>query len=369
MWELAIKGVPHFSAPEALRDMFLYDQERELARRALGNKMLADEYVCTDLPPYTNVGSQVTRPPSEIEFWEREENVNWSKRVPAVSIIGACEFAYGQLERISNPDGTLVSISPHTVPQFDSRHAWAGPSSINYVRLFNYSVPGQSWKEVVVDDELIVDWCEAQPSTTIIQLGLWDILCGHMSWNNDAGASEFALYVTEQMQNFILRAQELSRERGLQPFSPWYRQHKWLFLNIPPWFKYHEGIQYRDMITPTVWTALRKNVYNAIRGHRATLWERFHCVPLSPRMDSSQVDTDEQGYLLSPDSSLRYVSCVFSVVGRLMCDNWRCSIDMSVCKQRNSLFVPGQGGCGQYHTWYYLPGQRPIGQFRPGNRA
>ncbi|CAL4119794.1 unnamed protein product [Meganyctiphanes norvegica] len=328
---------------------------KDAAFRALGVEQVSRDYVCVDLPPFT--GSDVRKPPSFMEFWGREKDVCRDRRVPAVAFIGADEFARGQLGRLSNMDETLISISPHVVPNFDPRVPLFRENLQAFVRLHNFSLPGQSWHEVVADDDLIESWCGAQPRVTVLQLGLWDIVCGHMSWNADAPATFFAHYVRVQLREFVARAKDISVAKGLDPFDPWFTDHTFIFINLPPWFQYTEALEQPDTIRVEEWEPLRRNVYRAIRSIANLLWFEFHLVVLSPPMAGRPLCLNPETFLLQGDSTLRYVSLVMATVARILCRRFCCRRDLNAMNSRSAIVLPGELDCGPLRTWYFRPGE------------
>ena len=246
---------------------------------------------------------------------------------------GGREFGENQLETFCNKEQNLVSVSPHMCARFRMEGPLGpgklcGPFQANFCPIINRSYPGQSFQEVVVasGEEYVSEWCTAKPDVTIVGLGLWDIILGHVAWTPECvKPGVYGTYYLYMLKLFLDKAKAFCTQNRID-FEAWFCKHTFVCLSIPAWFDLTPALVGEGTISVKTWDKLRRVCFRDMYPLQPHLWQDFRAIYLCPDMPSTHLRTTGISYLLGPSYSKKYISQVLAVAAKLLCARPKCRV-------------------------------------------
>ena len=285
-----------------------------------------------DLPPV--VYPSPPRPPNGQGVVSLERTINPASQMPSLYVLGGCEFGENQLASFCNKEQNLVSISPHMVCRYKmdgplGPGKLCGPFQANFCPIMNRSYPGQSFHEVVVvsGEDYVKEWCTAKPDVTIVGLGLWDIILGHVVWTPECvKKGVYGDYYLSMLTLFLDKAKTFCTQNRID-FEAWFVGHTFVCLAIPAWFELTPDLASREgTISVKTWEKLRRVCFRDMYPLQNHLWHNFRAIYLCPDMPATHLRTTGVSYLLGPSYSKKYVSQVLAVAAKILCARAKCRV-------------------------------------------
>ena len=348
-------------------DLFYGDVARDVV-----NELTDKTIRWVDLPPYPL--PQPSRPPKGAEVLEVEKVISSDKRMKLVYFLGGCEMAGNQLDPFMNGEKNLLSIGPHAINRYAMEGPLGpglfGPMTGEFVRVINKSVVGQSWHEVSVAsvDRYVADWCEARPSVTVVSLGFWDMVMGHMAWTPEcATQGVFGSYYTAQLNAFLLHAKRYCFTNRIN-FDAWYVDHSFIFISVPVWARLRPEMVSKYTISVKTFTTLRRVCFRDMYPLEATLWRDYRGFVFNPKVPVDQLHANNCFYTLGPKYSRLYIAQILSVVAKFVCVRPACRLptehlflkdhmlDRPSKIRARKKFLSQVVQCGPYFAWFVPQG-------------
>ena len=355
---------PPVSLHELHLDDLFFEQQASVTAHAAARQGIR----WVDLPP--RVLPEPARPPIGEDVLGVEAIVSPDKRIPVVYIVGSCEFSEWQLDPFLNADNSLLSVAPHSVNRYlmegPISHGLFGPVSCDFVRVVNKSVAGQSWHEISVAavDQYVADWCDASPSVTVLALGVFDAIMGHVAWTAEAvRPGIYGEYVLQHLELFLTRARMYCYRHRVD-FEAWMVQHHFLLLSVPAWATLSEDMVSKDTVSVATWKALRPLLFRDMYKLESLLWAKYNAIVYCPWLPLEVLGGDGVFYRLGRRYSRLYVAQVLNVVAEVVCVRPACKLPHD-SKAMKALLADRPSGdalrdevlaklpvCGPYFAWF-----------------
>ena len=322
---------------EVEEDLY-FDQQAKLIAKELARPSL----LWVDLPP--NVHPVPERPPDGEGVFAVESIVSPDKRMPLVYLLGADEMACDQLVPFLNEDKNLLTIAPHVVNRYQAGGPISndifGPVSAGFVKVINDSNIGQSWHEVsvVCADEYVRRWCDAEPKITVLCLGFWDIVMGHVAWTPESVSSGvYGRYFLYHLDLFLSRAREYCRSIR-KDFDAWMVHHRFLILQVPNWAQLTPDLETPYTVSINTWKRMRRVSYKDMYELESLLWVKYKAILYCPQIPLGSFGQQEQHFRLGEKLSRVYVAQVLAKVAKMVCARPCCWLPSDFAGMKDVLY-------------------------------
>ena len=335
--------------------LHLADLQMEARAAEVAVDLQDDKIRWIDLPPV--LLPSPPHPPTDPLIAQAEAQVSNDKSLPKIFLMAGDEFSGDRAKSFLSKDCSLLEIGPHVVSRYKIGGPISpglfGPVSANFVSLTNLSEIGQSWYEVAIArvDHYVEAWCSAQPSVTVLGLGLWDLILGRIGWTPQCASNGvFSAYILEHLNMFIESARRFSRRQSVD-FEAWYARHRFIMLSLPTWFCLDDAFATRFTISPATYARFRKRAFKDMYKVAPNLWESHRAVVYTPRLPVADLQSAGDYYLLGPAYNKFYMAQVFAICARIVCRKPCCDLPSELDKVKKLLLgCPDDVGgmCGRY---------------------
>lgn len=217
------------------------------------------------------------------------------------------------MKTFTGTDGDSLSINPHQ----SLRWQVGGPISagpFGPVAVINRSEIGQSWYEVTNSwsDKYVQDWVLAGPSVTVLGLGMWDMIMGHIIWTPECSSLRgfFSAYWLKIFEMFLVQARSYANTQWID-FDALLARNQFVVLPPPSWFSMTKNLETDHTISVSTWNAARKYMFRDFYAIQEELWERHSAIVFNPKLPNSSVMSFSNDHLLSPKFNKLYLAQVY----------------------------------------------------------
>ena len=204
----------------------------------------------------------------------------------------------------------------------------------------NKSVAGQSWYEISVAslEEYVADWCECQPTVTVLCLGFWDVVLGKVAWTPESvRAGVYGQYVMYHLDLFLGEARRYCFSNRIN-FDGWQVNHKFLFLGLPAWLALTPDLESKYTIDASTWRRMRQFMFKDVYALEDLMWHKYRMVAFNPQVPSALLGTAGVYFRLGRRYSRLYVAQTLQAVAKLVCVRPACQLHMDLESVRDHLW-------------------------------